>query len=96
MSPLSEWEREEEEAVFRMKTDELDRLVAAGIIKEIDREHVGFIVRRIQPGPGQVTPYKFSGSVVAMGRYYAGLIVASAADLAGGGQRDGGRRQEAP
>jgi hypothetical protein len=28
-------------------TDELDRLVAAGTIKEIDREHVRFIVRRI-------------------------------------------------
>ena len=30
-----------------MKTDELDRLVAAGTIREIDREHVMFIVRRI-------------------------------------------------
>jgi hypothetical protein len=30
-----------------MKTEELDRLVAAGTIKEIDREHVKFIVRRI-------------------------------------------------
>jgi hypothetical protein len=29
------------------KTEELDRLVAAGTIKEIDREHVKFIVRRI-------------------------------------------------
>src|SRR6476661_1355453 len=46
--------------------------------------------------PGQVTPYKFSGPVVAMGRCYAGLIVASAADLAGGGQWGGCRRQEAP
>ena len=66
---------------------QLDRLVAAGRIKEIDRERVRFIVRRIQLWPGQVTPYKFSGSVVAMGRCYAGLLVATTADLAGGGQR---------
>src|SRR6478609_1899922 len=45
---------------------------------------------------GQVTPYKFSGSMVAKGRCYAGLIVASTADLAGGSQWDGCRRQEAP
>ena len=31
-----------------------------------------------------------------MGRRYAGLLVAAAADLAGGGQWDGCRRQEAP
>ena len=30
-----------------MKTDELDRLVAAGTIREIDPEQVRFIVRRI-------------------------------------------------
>jgi hypothetical protein len=42
-----EWQIEEAEAISRMKTDELDRLVAAGTIKEIDREHVRFIVRRI-------------------------------------------------
>ena len=42
----SEWQIEEEEAISRMKTDELDRLVAAGMIREIDREHVRFIVRR--------------------------------------------------
>ena len=34
-----------------MKTDELDRLVAAGTIREIDREHVSFIVRRIVQPP---------------------------------------------
>ena len=39
-----------------MKIDELDRLVAAGIIKEIDREHVGFIVRRVQPGRDKSRP----------------------------------------
>jgi hypothetical protein len=43
----SEWEIEEDEAISRMKTDELDRLVAAGRIKEIDREHVRFIIRTI-------------------------------------------------
>ncbi len=48
-----EWQIEEEEAISRMKTEELDRLVAAGTIREIDREHVRFIVRRIvQPTPG--------------------------------------------
>jgi hypothetical protein len=34
-----------------MKTDELDRLVAAGTINEIDRERVSFIVRRIVRPP---------------------------------------------
>jgi hypothetical protein len=49
----SEWQIEKDEAISRMKTEELDRLVAAGIIKEIDRERVRFIVRRIvQPTPG--------------------------------------------
>ena len=47
----SEWQIEEEEAISRMKTDELDRLVAAGTIREIDREHVSFIVRRIVQPP---------------------------------------------
>ena len=46
-----EWEIEEDEAISRMKTDELDRLVAAGTIREIDREHVSFIVRRIVQPP---------------------------------------------
>ena len=31
-----------------------------------------------------------------MGRHYAGLLVAAAANPGGGGQRDGYRRQEAP
>ena len=47
----SEWEIEEDEAISRMKTDELDRLVAAGKIKEIHRERVRFIVRRIVQPP---------------------------------------------
>ena len=47
----SEWQIEEDEAISRMKTDELDRLVAAGKIREIDREHVRFIVRRIVQPP---------------------------------------------
>jgi hypothetical protein len=42
---------EEEEAVSRLITDELDRLVAAGTIREIDRERVRFIVRRIVQPP---------------------------------------------
>jgi hypothetical protein len=47
----SEWQIEEDEAISRMKTEELDRLVAAGKIREIDREHVRFIVRRIVEPP---------------------------------------------
>ncbi len=47
----SEWQIEEDEAISRMKTDELDRLVAAGTIREIDREQVSFIVRRIVQPP---------------------------------------------
>jgi hypothetical protein len=46
-----EWQIEEDEAISRMKTDELDRLVAAGTIREIDCEHVRFIVRRIVDPP---------------------------------------------
>ena len=46
-NPPGEWQIEEEEAISRMKTEELDRLVAAGTIREIDRESVRFIVRRI-------------------------------------------------
>jgi hypothetical protein len=45
----SEWECEEAEVISRMKTEELDRLVAAGKIRAIDRERVRFIVRRIVP-----------------------------------------------
>jgi hypothetical protein len=41
---LSEIDRER---ISQMKTDELDRLVAAGTIRETDRVHVRFIVRRI-------------------------------------------------
>jgi hypothetical protein len=43
----SEWQIEQDEATSRMKTDELDRLVAAGTIREVDRGRVRFIVRRI-------------------------------------------------
>ena len=46
-----EWQIEEDEATSRMKTEELDRLVAAGRIIEKDREHVRFIVRRIVQPP---------------------------------------------
>jgi hypothetical protein len=49
----SEWEIEEDEAISRMKTDEFDRLVAAGTIKEIHRERVRFIVRRIVQPPAR-------------------------------------------
>ena len=49
----SEWQIEEEEAMSRMKTDELDRLIAAGTIRDIDREHVRFIVRRIVQPPAR-------------------------------------------
>jgi hypothetical protein len=41
------WALEEDEAISQMKTEELDRLVAAGKIRAIDRERVSFIVRRI-------------------------------------------------
>jgi hypothetical protein len=47
----SEWQIEEDEAISRMKTDELDRLVAAGTIREIDRERITFIVRSIVQPP---------------------------------------------
>jgi hypothetical protein len=46
-----EWQIEEEEAISRMKTEELDRLVAVGTIKAIDRKRVRFIVRRIVRPP---------------------------------------------
>ena len=35
------------QCVGRLKTDELDRLVAAGTIREIDREHVTSVLRKI-------------------------------------------------
>jgi hypothetical protein len=47
----SECECPENEATSRMKTEELDRLVAAGKIRAIDRERVRFIVRRIVQPP---------------------------------------------
>ena len=47
----SEWQIEEDEAISRMKTEELDRLVAAGKIRAIDRERVRFIVRTIVHPP---------------------------------------------
>ena len=46
-----EWEIEEEEAISRMKAEELDRHIAAGEIGEKDRERVRFIVRRIVQPP---------------------------------------------
>jgi hypothetical protein len=49
----SECQIEEEEAISQMKTEELDRLVAAGTIREIDRERVRFIVRRIVQPPAR-------------------------------------------
>jgi hypothetical protein len=44
---LGELREIDRDRISRMKTYELDRLVAAGTIREIDREHVRFIVRRI-------------------------------------------------
>ena len=46
-----EWVSKEDEAISQIKTDELDRLVAAGTIRASDREHVRFIVRRIVQPP---------------------------------------------
>ena len=46
-----EWQIADEEARSQMKTDELNRLLAAGGIKEIDRERVRFIVHRIVQPP---------------------------------------------
>jgi hypothetical protein len=42
-----EWQIEEDEAISRMKMDELDQLVAAGKITAIDRERVRFIIRKV-------------------------------------------------
>ena len=39
------------ERISRMEADELDRLVAGGEIREIDREHVRFIMRVIVDPP---------------------------------------------
>jgi hypothetical protein len=49
----SEWQIEEDEVISRMKMEELDRLVAAGTIKAIERERVKFIVRRIVEPPAR-------------------------------------------
>ena len=49
----SEWECAEDQAISQMKTEELDRLVAAGKIMAIDREQVRFIVRRIVDPPAR-------------------------------------------
>jgi hypothetical protein len=46
-----EWEIEEHEATFRLKTDQLNQLVAAETIRAIDRERVRLIVRRIVQPP---------------------------------------------
>jgi hypothetical protein len=45
------WEIGKEEAISRMQADELDRLVVAGEIREIDRERVQFIVVTIVHPP---------------------------------------------
>jgi hypothetical protein len=46
-----EWACEKDEAISRMQTDELDRLVAAGEIREVDRDRVRWIVRIIVDPP---------------------------------------------
>jgi len=48
MLALEEWEMEN---IPQLKSNALDRLVAAGTIREIDREQVRFIVRRIVQPP---------------------------------------------
>jgi hypothetical protein len=61
----SEWQIEKDEVISQMKTEELDRLVAAGKIREIDREYVRFNVRRIvQPPerPDDLLPKNVVGS----------------------------------
>jgi hypothetical protein len=42
-----EWDIDKDEAISRMMADELDRLVAAGEIRECDRGRVTFIVEEI-------------------------------------------------
>ena len=49
----SEWQIEEDEAISRLKTEELDRLVAAGTIREVDCGRMRFIVRRIVQPPAR-------------------------------------------
>ena len=77
-------------SVIPLKADIHQREWHVRLVPEAD------IAQQEAVAAGQVTPYKFSGPVKAMGRCYAGLIVASAADLASGGQWDGCRRQETP
>ena len=48
MLALEEWEMEN---IPQLKSNALDRLDAAGKIREIDRERVMFIVRRIVQPP---------------------------------------------
>jgi hypothetical protein len=48
MLALEEWEMEN---IPQWKANALDRLVATGKIREIDRERVRFIVRRIVQPP---------------------------------------------
>jgi hypothetical protein len=46
-----EWDIDKEEAISRMMADERDRLVAAGEIRDEDRDRVQFIVRIIVDPP---------------------------------------------
>ena len=46
---FEEWEKD---AIPQLKANALDRLVAAGKIREIDRERVTFIVHKIVHPPG--------------------------------------------
>ena len=46
-----EWDIDEEEAISRMMADERDRLVAAGEIRDEDRDRVQFIVHIIVDSP---------------------------------------------
>jgi hypothetical protein len=50
------WEIAEEEAIARIQTDELDRLVAAGEIRKRDRDRVKWIVN-ILVSPPEHLPY---------------------------------------
>ena len=50
------WEIGEEEAIARMQTDELDRLVAAGEIRERDRDRVRWIMNTLV-SPPEHPPY---------------------------------------
>jgi hypothetical protein len=54
---LGELREIDRERISQMKTDELDRLVAAGKIREFNREHVTFIVRTIVHPPERADNY---------------------------------------